>query len=385
MLDRSPSTSFHGSVLLSSICSTLPPPKILAWPLPPVFEALQQFVLDLHVPGEIVFAGLQHRPRRRHRIAAALHLDRVEIGAVRHVIVRVDLAADDVARLEVDEHVRTGADRREICRRLARAGALVLFEQVLRDDRVARADKRVGPERRRLFEVDLDRQVVDFGNLDVLIGADRRRRGGRIGGVLPVEHAVIGGKRLAVVPFDARFQFPDDPVDVLVDRAALGIRDLGGEDRHQIAVGVPSRERLVEDARAVLILGADREMRVQQGRALPPQELQCPAAAGFGRRVFELAGRHRDAAMGEHLGDKRSAEAERHHLAQERPSRALAGAHLLDLLTQLLFVDHRRPLFCQNLDSRRCGTLVSTVICLNGWLAPSRRADGAAPLVVSQP
>ena len=34
MLDRSPSTSFQGSVLLSWICSMLPLAKMLTWPLP---------------------------------------------------------------------------------------------------------------------------------------------------------------------------------------------------------------------------------------------------------------------------------------------------------------------------------------------------------------
>ena len=41
-----------------------------------LLQALKDLVLDLHVPGEVVFAGLQHRARRRHRVAAALHLDR---------------------------------------------------------------------------------------------------------------------------------------------------------------------------------------------------------------------------------------------------------------------------------------------------------------------
>jgi hypothetical protein len=39
MLDRSPSASFVGSVLLSSMCSTLPLAKMLTWPLPPSSDA----------------------------------------------------------------------------------------------------------------------------------------------------------------------------------------------------------------------------------------------------------------------------------------------------------------------------------------------------------
>ena len=38
-------------------------------------EALQLLVLDLHVPGVIVFARLQHGARGRDGVAAALHLD----------------------------------------------------------------------------------------------------------------------------------------------------------------------------------------------------------------------------------------------------------------------------------------------------------------------
>ena len=45
--------------------------------------------------------------------------------------------------------------------------------------------------------------------------------------------------------------------------AAVGLAgNLGRENGHQIAVGVPGGQRLVEDARAFLILGALREMRL---------------------------------------------------------------------------------------------------------------------------
>ena len=158
------------------------------------------------------------------------------------------------------------------------------FGMIIRAD----ADKSVRPERRRLLEIDLDRVVVDFGDLDVFITADRRRRGRRIGSVLPIEHTVIGGKWLAVVPFDALLQFPDDPVQILVERAALGVGELGGEDRHEVAVGVPPCERLVEDPRAVLVLGADREMRIEQGRApATTASFNVPPPPAFGRRIFE--------------------------------------------------------------------------------------------------
>ena len=55
-----------------------------------LLHALEHLVLDLQVPGVVVLAGLQHRARRRGGVAAALHLDRVEEGPVRHVVVLVD-------------------------------------------------------------------------------------------------------------------------------------------------------------------------------------------------------------------------------------------------------------------------------------------------------
>src|SRR5262245_43411099 len=67
--------------------------------------------------------GLQDGAGRRDVVATALDLERVEEGAVRDVVVRIDLGADEVARLEIDEPVGPGADGAEIGGRLARLGA----------------------------------------------------------------------------------------------------------------------------------------------------------------------------------------------------------------------------------------------------------------------
>src|SRR6266699_1822444 len=61
-----------------------------------VFEAQQHLVFDLDIPGEVVLSGLNDGSRCRDGIAAALHLDTVEIGPIGHVIVRVELATDKV-------------------------------------------------------------------------------------------------------------------------------------------------------------------------------------------------------------------------------------------------------------------------------------------------
>ncbi len=122
-----------------------------------LFQPQQDLVLDLQVPGVVVFAGLQHGACRRDRVAAALHLDGVEVRPVRHVVVRIEFAAHHVARLEVDEPVRAGADRLEVRRRVAGFCARVVGVEVFRNDHAAHADEGVGPERRRLVEQDAHR------------------------------------------------------------------------------------------------------------------------------------------------------------------------------------------------------------------------------------
>ncbi len=173
--------------------------------------------------------------------------------------------------------------------------------------------------------------------LTSLVGADRRRRGRRVGGVFPVEHAIIGGEFLPVVPCHALLELPGDRHAVLGQAAVLERRDFRGEHRHQLAVGTPACQRLVEDARAVLVLGADREMRVEQGRRLPPQRLQRPAAAAPGRLVDELVRRHGHAGRRQHLRRQRRGQTESDHAARERTSRQPAAAHVFDHPTQLLF------------------------------------------------
>ena len=54
-----------------------------------LLHALEDIVLDLHVPGVVVLCGLDHGARRRDGITTALHLDGVEEGPVRLVVVGV--------------------------------------------------------------------------------------------------------------------------------------------------------------------------------------------------------------------------------------------------------------------------------------------------------
>ena len=99
------------------------------------------------------------------------------------------------------------------------------------------------------------------------------------------------------MPFDALFQLPDHREAVFGQPVIFLARNFGGQHRHQIAIAVPSGQRLVEDAAAVLVLGADGEMRVEQGHRLPVQNLQKPAAAGLGRLVGDFGRLHRHAGL----------------------------------------------------------------------------------------
>src|SRR5215472_10301326 len=79
-------------------------------------QTLKDLVLYLHIPCEIVLAGLHYGARGRYCVTAALHLDRVEIRAVGHVVVRIEPALDQVAWLEVHKHIGADTDRREVGR-----------------------------------------------------------------------------------------------------------------------------------------------------------------------------------------------------------------------------------------------------------------------------
>src|SRR5207249_11098351 len=157
-----------------------------------LFHALEVLVLDLQVPGEVVLAGLDDGAGGRVGVAAALHLDGVEVRAVGHVIGRVQLALDEVAGLEVGEPVGPGAHRLQAGRRLPRLRALEALEEVLGDDHPAHADERIGPAPRGPGDGDLDGVAVDLVDLDLLVGPAAGAGAGGLGRVLPVEDDVVG-------------------------------------------------------------------------------------------------------------------------------------------------------------------------------------------------
>ncbi len=302
------------------------------------FHALEHFVLNLQVPRVVVLARLQYGTRGRGRVAAAFHLDGIEERAVRHVVIHVDFAAHDVARLEVNEFVRPGTDRLEIGRRLARFGAAISRKQVLRNDHAFRRNEGRRPERRRFGERHLDGVRVNLVDLDVLVDARCHCSRRRILRKFPGEHAIVSRERLAVVPRHVLFQFPGHRLAIGAQPAIGAAWNLGGQNRHQIAIVVPHGEWFVEDARAFLVLGALREVRLQQGRPLPPQHLECTTAAPLGRLVRGGGLRLRNARVHEHHRRHRRGQAERDHLHDEASSRQFAGADVFDQILNFAFL-----------------------------------------------
>ena len=254
------------------------------------------------------------------------------------MVVRVELASHQVSGRETDKHVGAGADRRQVRRCIAGFVTLVGFEQMPGDDHALRADEGVGPEGCRFGELHTDRVVIQFDDLDVLVAADRRCGGRRIGGVLPVEDAVVGGERIAVVPVYSLLELPGDRPAVLAEATIVERGNLGREYRHEIAIGVPAGQRFIEQTRGVLVLGADGEVRVEQRGCLPPQHLQGATATAPGRFVGWLFGRHRNPGICQHLRRHRRCQAESDHGSGKRATRQSSTANVVDQTTQALLV-----------------------------------------------
>ena len=144
------------------------------------------------------------------------------------------------------------------------------------------------------------------------------------------------------MPFDAGLQLPGHRHAVGGQPAILHRGNFGGQNQLHVAVGIPAGERLIEQARAVLVLGAGGEMRIEQGRSLPPQQFQRAAAAALGRLVDGWALGHGDAADGQNLRGHGRGETEGQHALNEAAAVHAPVLHLVDHGSQFV-VQHRRP------------------------------------------
>jgi len=214
--------------------------------------------------------------------------------------------------------------------------------------------KALAQKRRGLRKPDAHREGVDLLDGHVLVAADGHGRRRWIGGIFPVEHHVVGGERLPIMPLHVRLELPGCRRAIPGKPAVLEVRNLCGQDGHQISVDVPRRKRLVEDARPVLVLRAHGEVRIEQGRALPPQHLEGASTAALGRFVFELGLSNRDAGMRQYLVRERGREPQLNHFSHETAPGHFSGLHQRDEAPQMPFTHDADAPRCRGGRHPRC-------------------------------
>src|SRR5438132_12017550 len=122
-------------------------------------------------------------------------------------------------------------------------------------------------------------------------------RGLRVGDVLVGEDNIVRGEWLAVSPLDARLELVRGGLAVGAQSAVVLAGDLGSQDGRELAVAADRHERLATEAPGDGVLGALRQVRIEDGRALPHQDAQRAAASaspcrrGRGGRLARRAGR----------------------------------------------------------------------------------------------
>jgi hypothetical protein len=150
----------------------------------------------------------------------------------------IALSFDQITGLEVDEPIGAGPYWLQVCWRLARISAFVGCEQVFGDDQAVCA---TCPERGWFLEANAHGKRVDLFDFHILVTADRCGGRCRVRRVFPVEHDIVGGEGLTVVPLHTCFQLPGYGHAVGSDPAVLGVRDFGGEHRNKVPVRIPGR------------------------------------------------------------------------------------------------------------------------------------------------
>ncbi|CAA9579473.1 MAG: hypothetical protein AVDCRST_MAG33-3448 [uncultured Thermomicrobiales bacterium] len=334
-------------------------------PLTALEGRLDDFRLDLDVPGMVPVTGLQHGLRGRGRLAAALEVQAGESRLVRIAEVRVGGVDDLVVRREVLEHERAGADGHHV-------HVVAGLNPVTRVDvAVGAVGERDVPVQVRAGVGDLDGQVVDRDALsddapDVEVDGVVLW----VGDPLPGEDDVVGRERLAVRPGDALLQGEGDGGQVLGQLTVLERRDLGEQVRVERTVREEPHQRLVDDVGGDEVLGATGDVGVELSDGLPEQHLELAVLtaglalhAGGGR----LTGRdilrvRRVSAGGLDMADEpaqhRQADAEGGALGEELAAADLAAVELVDQRGEpglILGLRHWKP-FHDKRSTDRIGT-----------------------------
>ena len=123
------------------------------------------------------------------------------------------------------------------------------------------------------------------------------------------------------MPADTALQLPGHCLAVGAQAAVLPARYLGRQLRHQVAVRVPARQRLIEDAAGLAVLDATSVVRIQVHGSLPIDELQGAAAAALGRLVGQRGLRLRDAFVHQQHRGHRRRQPQAKHLQDEVAAR----------------------------------------------------------------
>ena len=211
-----------------------------------------------------------------------------------------------------------------------------------RNDQPDGTNKGIGPEGCRCLEFNAYSVIIHLHDIHIAIGTGSHGRNLRIARIFPVEHHVIGGEILAIMPFHAALQFPGDGTAILRKAAIFDRGDFGRQDRLQGAIGGPAGKRLVEDAAGILIGGAGGEMGVEQRGGLPIQNLQMPATAAaraaIGRDACRRGLRIGCPGHGEKLRRHGRGKANRRHAPDKGAARHGTILHTADKAAQIVFL-----------------------------------------------
>ena len=251
-------------------------------------DRLKHRLGHLNVPGVVDLLGLTDGTGSRSSITTTLDLDLVEEDLVGVTEVGVALVEYRIARLELFELPRIGADRSQVSRLAGRVSAgsrtntvpelsLLQDHAVLTHERDVRISIRCLPG-------DLESRIVDL-----LDGVDRievrlRRTGSRLVlAILPGEDDVVDAEVTAIRPLQARLDLPGDAHPISSHPTIRSGWDLSRNEGNQLIVLAVACQWLQDDGRTVKILGTSGEVRVERRDRLPVENGQLATSGRGGR------------------------------------------------------------------------------------------------------
>ena len=240
---------------------------------------------ELEIPCIVEFAGFQNRAARVFGGTAALERDGGKGRFGRITIHIVGLHRDHVVGTEFGYDKGTGADRAKVLvGALRRLGAHAVGKLRRLNNRGFAADKGGVGVGGWFVEGDHNGQIVRrFDGFDTFIFCDLRTAAFGVCAVFVGEFHIGRGEWRAIGPFDAGCDFPCDLGQVFGNAAIGNGRDLVHEPWHQRAGFIETRQRLDDHRRTFHVLGAAREIGVQDRRGLPIDNVYISVRPAFGK------------------------------------------------------------------------------------------------------